>query len=122
VSHIVSIQTKVHDPAAIAAACRRLNLEAPVQGTAKLFSGEATGLLLKLPGWEYPAVIDTAIGTVKYDNFEGAWGDQAHLDRFLQMYAVERAKLEARKKGFTFSEQALQNGSIKLQIIEGAAA
>jgi hypothetical protein len=122
VSHIVSIQTKVHDPAAIVAACRRLNLEAPVEGTAKLFSGEATGLLLKLPGWEYPAVIDTATGTLKYDIFEGAWGDQAHLDRFLQMYAVERAKLEARKKGFTVSEQALQDGSIKLQIIEGAHA
>src|SRR5437763_1598727 len=47
---------------------------------------------------------------------------QAHLDRFLQMYAVEKAKLEARKKGFTVNEQALQDGSIKLQIIEGAAA
>ena len=59
---------------------------------------------------------------MKYDNFEGAWGDQACLDRFLQMYAVERAKLEARKKGYSVTEQALQDGSIKLQIIEGAHA
>lgn len=121
-SHIVSIQTKVHDPAAIAAACRRLNLEAPVQGTAQLFSGEAIGLLLKLPGWEYPAVIDTTTGTVKYDNFEGHWGDQAHLDKFLQLYAVEKAKLEARRRGHSVNEQVLQDGSIKLQIIEGAHA
>jgi hypothetical protein len=48
------------------------------------------------------------------------WGDQAHLDKFLQMYAVERAKLEARKKGYAVNEQALNDGSIKLQIIEGA--
>ena len=29
-SHIVTIQTKVRDPHAVAAACRRLNLAAPV--------------------------------------------------------------------------------------------
>ena len=119
-SHIVTIQTKVQDAAAITAACARLNLPTPVQGTAKLFSGECTGLLVKLPGWEYPAVIDTQTGQVKYDNFEGHWGDQQHLDRFLQMYAVEKAKLEARKKGYTVTEQAINDGSIKLQIIEGA--
>jgi hypothetical protein len=119
-SHIVSIQTKVHDPTAIAAACQRLSLAAPVQGTAKLFSGECTGLMVQFPGWQYPAVIDTQTGTVKFDNFEGHWGDQQHLDKFLQMYAVERAKLEARKKGYTVSEQSLNDGAIKLQIIEGA--
>jgi len=89
-SHIVAIQTKVHDHAAVSAACQRLNLPAPTQGTAQLFSGEATGLLVQLPGWQYPAVIDTLTGTVRYDNFEGHWGDQAHLDKFLQMYAVEK--------------------------------
>jgi hypothetical protein len=120
-SHIVTIQTKVHDPTAVAAACERLNLTVPVHGTAKLFSGEATGLLLQLPGWQYPAVIDTLSGTVRFDIFEGHWGDQSQLDRFLQMYAVERAKLEARKKGYSVSEQALENGSIKLQIAEGGA-
>jgi len=48
------------------------------------------------------------------------WGEQAHLDRFLQMYAVEKAKIEARKRGYTVREQALQDGAIKVQIIEGA--
>jgi hypothetical protein len=42
-SHIVTIQTKLHDSAAIAAACQRLNPPAPELGTAKLFSGEVTG-------------------------------------------------------------------------------
>lgn len=119
-SHLVTIQTKVRDLSAISAACTRLNLPAPVQGTAKLFSGECAGLLVQLPGWQYPAVIDAQTGEVKFDNFEGHWGEQKHLDRFLQMYAVERAKLEARKKGYAISEQALNDGSIKLQIVEGA--
>jgi hypothetical protein len=91
-----------------------------VQGTAELYSGKATGLIVQLPGWEYPAVIDVVTGDVRYDNFEGAWGEQKHLDRFLQAYTVERARLEARKKGYGVSEQVLQDGSIKLTIMEVA--
>jgi hypothetical protein len=72
-SHIVSIKTEVRDPDGAAAACRRLGLPTPVQGTATLFEGEATGLLVKLPGWVYPIVIDIASGQVRYDNFNGAW-------------------------------------------------
>jgi hypothetical protein len=118
-SHVVTVQTKIHDPAAVAAACQRLNLAAPRQGTARLYSGAAEGLLVQLPDWQYPIVIDTLSGVVRYDNFEGRWGNQEHLDRFLQLYAVECAKLEARKKGCQISEQALQDGSIKVQILEG---
>jgi hypothetical protein len=119
-SHIVTIETRVHDPAAVAAACRRLELPAPVQGTARLFSGEATGLLVTLPGWLYPLVVDTATGQARYDNFEGSWGDPGQLDRFMQMYSVEKARIEARKKGYSVNEQSLPDGSIKLQIVEPA--
>jgi hypothetical protein len=118
-SHIVSIQTKVRDQAAVMAACQRLGLIAPVQGTAKLYSGEATGLLVQLPGWQYPVVIDLASGELRYDNFSGRWGAQEQLDRFLQHYAIEKTKLEARKKGYQVSEHTLQDGAIRLQIIEG---
>ena len=119
-SHVVTIRTKVHDPAAVTAACRRLGLPEPVQGTARLYSGEATGLLVQLPGWQYPAVIDVRTGTLHYDNFEGHWGEQKELDRFLQIYAVEKAKLAARAKGYAVREQALTDGSIKLQILTEA--
>ena len=118
-SHVVTIETKVHDPAAVAAACQRLKLAAPVQGTAELFSGAATGTIVQLPGWQYPVVVDTLSGTMKFDNYEGHWGEQQELDHFLQAYAVEKAKLEARKKGYTVNEQALQDGGIKLQIVTG---
>jgi hypothetical protein len=119
-SHIVTIQTRVHDAAAVAEACRRLQLAKPVQGTANLFSGDATGLIVKLPGWEYPAVIDTTSGVVQYDNYGGAWGRDEEMHRFLQAYAVEKTRLEARKKGYAVSEQQLQDGSIRLQLREGA--
>jgi hypothetical protein len=118
-SHVVTIQTRLHDPAAVAAACLRLGLPEPVQGTAQLFSGEATGLLVQLPGWHYPAVIDTLTGLVSYDNYSGTWGDQRELDRLLQMYAVERTLQEARRKGYACTEQALEGGAVKLTIVEG---
>src|SRR5207237_9938256 len=105
----------------VVAACRRLGLAAPVQGTAQLYSGEATGLIVQLPDWQYPVAIDTLTGVVRYDNFERAWGEPAHLNRFLQAYAVEKAKLEARKKGYAVAEQQLVDGSIRLQIAEGGA-
>ena len=78
-SHIVQIQTEVRDYAAVSAACRRLQLPLLIAGTAQLFSGEVSGLIVRLPDWAYPAVIDTTTGQVHYDNFNGAWGDQAQL-------------------------------------------
>jgi hypothetical protein len=115
-SHIVTIETRIHDSAALTAACRRLGLAEPISGNVRLFSADATGLSVKLSGWQYPIVVDTAEGSIKYDNYEGRWGDPAELERLLQMYAVEKAKLEARKKGYFVTEQARQDGSIVLQI------
>ena len=119
-SHIVSIKTRLTDPAALAAACRRLGLAEPVHGTATLFAGQqATGLAVKLPGWHYPIVADVQSGEVKFDNYNGAWGAQSELDKLLQCYAVEKARAEARRMGHTLTEQALSDGSIKLTIQVG---
>jgi hypothetical protein len=91
VSHIVTIQTQVRDPQAVAAACERLGLAEAVHGTARLFEGEAAGLLVRLPGWTYPVVCDTVTGSVRYDNYNQQWGRQEELDRLLQAYAVENS-------------------------------
>ena len=122
-SHIVQVQTQLKDAAAVRAACQRLGLSAPVQGTVSLFSGQVTGLAVQLPEWVYPIICDTATGQVKYDNFNGRWGDQQHLDRFLQAYAVCKAVSEARRRGHLCTEQKLDDGSIKLTIqVQGGAA
>ena len=121
-SHIVQIQTEVRDPVAVGLACERLKLPQPVEGSFYLFSSSASGLGVELPEWRYPVVCETASGQIRYDNFRGRWGDPAHLDRFLQAYAVEKAKLEARTKGHTVTEQSLADGSIKLTINVGGTA
>jgi hypothetical protein len=119
ISHIVSIKTEVRDAAAVQAACRRLQLAEPISGEHKLFTSTATGLGIRLPGWNYPVVCNLATGQLQYDNYGGRWGDSFRLDLFLQMYAVERAKIEARKRGHTVTEQNLASGAIKLTIHVG---
>jgi hypothetical protein len=115
-SHIVTIKTEVRDAAAIAAACRRLGLGPAVDGEHELYSETQTGIGVQLPKWHYPIVCDTQSGQVHFDNYGGRWGEQRELDRFLQAYAVEKARIEARKLGHSVSEAAHADGSIVLTI------
>ena len=121
-SHIVEIKTEIRDEAAVKAACVRLKIPTPEHKTVRLFSSTVTGLCVQLPGWRYPVVADLATGKLAYDNYEGHWGPQAELNKFLQGYAVEKSKLEARKKGHSVSETKLQDGSIKVTVHVGGAA
>ena len=118
-SHIVEIETEIRDPVAIQAACQRLALPKPVFGEVRLFTTSATGWAVRLPKWRYPVVCDVNTAKIAFDNYEGRWGDPKQLDRFLQGYAVEKAKLEARKKGHMVLEEPLRDGSIKLTVHVG---
>ena len=121
ISHTVTIKSEVRDATAVKAACERLKLPAPEHGKTKLFSGEVEGLAVKLPDWVYPVVADLSTGKLQYDNFNGRWGDQKQLDRFIQAYAVEKCRIEARKKGHVVTESQLADGSIKLTVQIGGA-
>ena len=121
-SHVVEIKTEVRDEAAVKAACTRLQLPTPEHKTVRLFSATATGLCVQLPGWSYPVVCDLQTGQLQYDNYNGHWGEQARLNAFLQAYAVEKAKIEARKKGHSVSETRLQDGSIRVTVRVGGSA
>ena len=121
-SHIVKIQTQVRDEAAVQAACRRRQLAEPIAGRHQLYSREVEGLAVRLRDWSYPVVCQLQTGELQYDNFGGRWGQQQELDLFLQAYAVERTRIEARKRGHTLTEQSLSDGSIKLTVQIGGAA
>ena len=94
----------------------------PCPGTHELFSGTVQGPGRAAARLEYPAVCNLNAGKIEFDNYGGRWGDQKELDRFLQAYAVEKAKIEARRKGYSVTEQPLVNGSIKLTVQVGGAA
>jgi hypothetical protein len=121
-SHIVEIKTEIRDEAAVKAACVRLQIPAPEHKTCRLFSATATGLCVQLPQWQYQVVCILQTGQVSFDNYGGHWGEQKHLNSFLQAYAVCKATIEARKKGHTCSEARLEDGSIRVTVRVGGAA
>jgi hypothetical protein len=114
-SHIATVQTEIRSLESLSAACRRLGLDNPQNGTHRLFGGQtATGYAVKLPGWRYPVVFDLTAKQVRYDNFNGHWGDIKQLDRLKQAYAASAAKAQASKQGFRVQERQLPDGSIQL--------
>ncbi|WP_428308151.1 DUF1257 domain-containing protein [Lacipirellula sp.] len=120
-SHLVRIETQIRDEAAANIACQRLQLPAPTTGTFQLYAEAATGLGVQLREWRYPLVCNLETGAIAYDNFAGAWGDEGALDQFLQAYAIEKTRLEARRNGYVFTEQPLAAGAVKLTLHLGAA-
>jgi hypothetical protein len=129
VSHIVTIQTRMRDRAALEAACRRLGLAAPVDGSYQRFdytttgpdggSAEITvsGTLVKLPGWIYPVAVQPD-GSALYDDYKGQWGNVAELHKLLQAYAIEATRIQARRSGRTITETPLPDGSVRLTVTE----
>ena len=85
-------------------------------------SSEQAGSLLVLLGLDGAILAGNGPGQFQ-GSVNGAWGEQKELDKLLQMYAVEKARIEARKAGHQVVEQALSDGSIKITItVQGGAA
>ena len=118
-SHVVTIETKLKDPAALSAACARLRLPEPKTETVKFFDGsEHEGLAVRPPGFVYPVVVKED-GTTLSDTYGGRWGDDAFLGRLKQAYAVEAAKLQAKARGHRCTETPLPDGGVKLTVTAG---
>ena len=115
-SHTVTIRTQIRDFQAIQAACTRLKLAQPNQGEVRLFDRVAQGIGVQLEDWRFPVCIEPD-GNLLFDNFGGFWGVPEKLDQFQQAYAVEKAKLEARRQGYQCSESVLADGSIRLNVL-----
>jgi hypothetical protein len=118
-SHILKLEAKLTDVKAVEAACRRLGLKEPYHGTANIYSGKQTGLVVQLPGWNYPIVINGE-GAVTYDNFNGHWGKIEHLHALQQAYALEGAKQMAEAQGWAYSETQLEDGAVEAQLVQYA--
>ena len=118
-SHTVTIQAELKDPAALEATCKRLHLPQPTRGKIQLFDRVAEGTGVQLDGWRFPICL-TDRGELLYDHFGGFWGLPERLDEFRQAYAIEKTRLEARRQGFPCQEVTLPDGSVRLTIqVEG---
>jgi hypothetical protein len=101
-SHTMNIKTEIKDLDALRAAADRLGYRV-LSGNLALFSSEETGTGVMLPGWRFPVVVRDD-GTIALDNYGGAWGDMAELNKLTAYYGIEKAKLEAWKQGYTVTE------------------
>ncbi len=121
-SHIVTISTEVRDPAAVAAACRRLGLPAPGTAPPRSSAARPPGCSSGCPaGPTRSSPTPTAAGSSSTTS-AAPGATAATSTAFLQRYAVEKATLEARRRGHAVAEQSLPDGSIRLTIHVGGAA
>ena len=116
-SHTVEVDIELKDIVALAAACKKLNVEMK-EGSHELYSTTETGIAVFLNNWKYPAVI-RGDGTVAMDNYNGKWGEISEFNGLKQRYGIERAAREARMKGYSILEKPCGNGDIQLEITVG---
>ena len=89
---MLPVVTSIHDPAALAATCKRLGLPPPTRGSGRLGGREVPGWVVRLPGL-CPVVCDTLSGLVLYRPLDNAHGRYARLIKFVELYYSVRARL-----------------------------
>lgn len=87
------ITTSIHDPIALAATCRRLNVPAPEEGCVHLADQEASGWIVRLPGVRFPIVCDTLTGFVTYHPRDNAFFPYLCIMRVIFRYYDVRHQL-----------------------------
>ncbi len=89
-------------------ACDELGLKLSEHGNHKMYGGQsATGRAIRLPGWDYPVVVNED-GDVVYDNYGGSWGDEKELEKLLHSYARIGVDDGLTAKGLNFMDATQQ--------------
>lgn len=109
-SHFTSISTEIRDLEALRAAVARMGLEIAENGGCRYYYGtRQKELVIRLPGRYDAALERQSDGSylLTADWFGGHVAESlgANGDSLLQLYAVEKAKLEGRRRGFSVTER-----------------
>ncbi|HZV35103.1 MAG TPA: hypothetical protein VFB72_11070 [Verrucomicrobiae bacterium] len=129
-SHIVSIKTQVTDIEAVKAACKELGFtfnegakDYQAWGTLRPACAHSINVNRKGYKWEIGLIKNDAGYQLSYDRFlelEMVKGEGAPLAKggsnFIQHYAVHKATIEARKRGYMVNRVAGKNGAIQLVV------
>ncbi len=121
-SHFATVETQVRDAAALKNACAELGLQVLENAEARGYgvNKQHGDLVIRLKGPYDIAVNKQPDGN--YGLTTDWWGGHVETEvgkdygRLLQLYAVHKAQIEARKKGLTCRRSALADGSVKLTI------
>ena len=121
-SHFTKVETQIRDIGALRAACSELGLVLADNAVARGYGSNTMNgdFVIRLKG-----PYDIALNKQPDGNYgltTDFWGGHVEAEvgngygRLLQLYAVHKAQIEARKKGLTCRRQALGDGSVKLVI------
>lgn len=117
-SHTMNIKTQLTDVEALKRACVRVGARELGLDTFKLYKTHSEGRGVQLAGWNYPIVIK-ADGTIDYDNYNGAWGDERRLHELEAAYSLEKAIYDAWALGYRTVEGTDKDGNLTLEIETG---
>ena len=121
-SHFATVETQIRDIAALRAACAEMGFTLNENAEARGYGSNKThgDFVIRLKG-----PYDIAVNRQPDGGFgltTDWWGGHVEKEagkdygRLLQLYAVHKAQIAARRKGLTFRRSALADGSVKLVI------
>jgi hypothetical protein len=126
-SHVSTIQVEIKSLSALKEACRRLGFEFREQKTFTKWgiSGDCDHAIhIPKAGFEVGIVKNGEQYNLLYDDYQTGGLDVAlgpNAEKLIQAYAVEAAREEAQRQGYSVYEEARQDGSIELHIqVEGS--
>ena len=115
-SKVAKLDVKFTNVEAIKSACTRIGANFCGKGFVKFYDEtEVGGYVIQLPDWKYPIVIKPD-GSIRYDNYNGEWGSMAVLNQFKQYYAADTAKQAAIENNYSFEEEELPTGVLKITV------
>jgi hypothetical protein len=122
-SHFVAIKTSVRDVQALKRACDELGLALLEKATARGFASNTLkgDYVIRLKG-PYDIAVNMDKESGSYGLTTDWWGGHVEKEvgkdysRLLQLYAVHKTQIEARKKGLSCRRLSLADGSVKIMI------
>lgn len=97
-SHTVKMEVEVKDREAFCAAVVAAGGTIIGEGLHKLYETSEHGLAVTLPDWQFPIVL--ASDGLKFDDYNGAWGNRKTLDAIVESYALSAAENAAKAQGW----------------------
>lgn len=108
------IVTTVHDPVALAAACRQAYLPAPREGCIQLDPQEVSGWIVLVRGTRFPIVCNTLTGLIAYHSSDNGFGRYGCIMRFVFNYYAVAARLRQGECGRARSRRAHPSSHARL--------
>lgn len=111
-SHSQTIKVLVNNKEALELTAKEMNAKSfsTEETDVRMYDGTYKGMFVHFKNWNYPVVI--ANGDLRYDSYNGAWGNERDLKQFRQTYAANVVIVEGQREGLILqSDSGYKEGS-----------